>query len=63
MTFPSRDDCPLLNWLLAGTVGRMLEQPGSRVLLQLAVEQVCHARGPGCSSILPIDLNVATTCF
>ena len=43
---------------MADTTGRMLEQPGSRVQVQLEVLQACHARGPGCSSILPVSAGL-----
>jgi len=51
---PREGRLPLLRWLLAG---RMLEQPGSFVQLQLPVEQVRYGHRPDCSSILPVDLN------
>ena len=35
----------------------MLEQTGSRVQRQPAVEQMRHGRGLGCSSILLVELN------
>jgi len=34
---------PILSWLLADKAGRMLEQPGSHMQLQLAIVQVRHA--------------------